>query len=196
MGFAPDAKVAAAQVRAEAAPARGRQQTGQSRRLLHRRRRHQRLHGPGTWADSGVRSSMNRAPWSGARGRVRLYRRPAQGLRVGVPAADDKLRFVLDIEPVTWTVTVGDLPRTGHHQGQRDPTSLDRLRSAVTARGMPSAVACARRGARLDDLAGRRSVRIQLYRPARSGQGPDRHLLRRRRRPRQHHHRRRPGQRR
>ena len=41
-----------------------------------------------------------------------------KGLRIGTPAADGKPRFVLDIEPVTGTVTVGP----------REASRVDRLR--------------------------------------------------------------------
>ena len=117
-----------------------------------------------------------------------------RGLRVGTPAADGKPRYVLDIEPVTRTVTVG--PAEG-----LDVTEITATRPVwtgcappATAGGMPRPAARPRRGARLHGLAGRRCGAHTPAPPgARRGQGPGCRPLQRRRRPRQRHHQRHLG---
>ena len=56
------------------------QQAGQPRHLLHRRRRHRRVPAPPLGDAARGRSSTRRRGARRARGRVRLHRRPAQGL--------------------------------------------------------------------------------------------------------------------
>ena len=100
-----------------AARAAGRRQAGQPRHLLRRRRRQR--------AAGCARSSATGRPTSGgdivdqATGEVLGHHDGTfgftigqrKGLRLGRPAPDGKPRFVLDIEPVSGTVTVG--PRSG-----------------------------------------------------------------------------------
>ena len=113
-----------------------------------------------------------------------------RGLRVGTPAGDGKPRYVLDIEPVTRTVTVGpaeglDVTEitatrpvwTGCVPPRRRPSpSTASSSSAPTARSTPAPPERRRRGAHPPAPPG----------PRRS-QGPGRRPLRRRRRPRQRH---------
>ena len=114
-----------------------------------------------------------------------------RGLRVGTPAGDGKPRYVLDIEPVTRTVTVG--PAEG-----LDVTEITATRPVWTgcappagAPRLPRPAPRPRRGARLHRLAGRRRAAHPPAPPGpRRSQGPGRRPLRRRRRPRQRHHRR------
>ncbi len=61
-----------------------------------------------------------------------------KGLRVGTPADDGKPRYVLDIEPVTRTVTVGPAEGLDVTEITADPPRLDRLRSAREARASAS----------------------------------------------------------
>ncbi len=49
-----------------------------------------------------------------------------RGLRLGTPAADGKPRFVLDIEPVSGTVTVGPRDRLAHRPHLRHPPEVVR----------------------------------------------------------------------
>src|SRR5438132_468808 len=120
-----------------------------------------------------------------------------RGLRVGRPAGDGKPRYVLDIEPVTRTVTVG--PAEGLDTGEiTSPWARSWTRQSRGSAGggqpvqtgrLPGPAARPRRGARLHGLAGRRRVADPAAPPgARRGQGPGRRPLRRRRRPRQRHH--------
>ncbi len=117
-----------------------------------------------------------------------------KGLRVGTPADDGKPRYVLDIEPVTRTVTVG--PAEG-----LDVIEITAERPVWTGCAppaepgrVPRPAARPRRGPRLRGLDGG-------WRPAhppappgpRRGQGPGRRALRRRRCPRQRHHQRHLG---
>ena len=113
-----------------------------------------------------------------------------RGLRVGTPAGDGKPRYVLDIEPVTRTVTVG--PAEG-----LDVTEITATRPVWTgcappagrARGLPRPAPRPRRGARLHGLAGRRRGAHPPAPPRpRRSQGPGRRPLRRRHGPRQRHH--------
>ena len=69
-----------------------------------------------------------------------------KGLRVGVPAGDGRPRYVLDIEPVSRTVTVG--PRESLDV-QGDPgraAGVERVRAAARTAGVPGPVAGPRRG--------------------------------------------------
>ena len=117
-----------------------------------------------------------------------------RGLRIGTPAGDGKPRYVLDIEPVTRTVTVG--PAEG-----LDVTEITATRPVWTGCARPGArlrlprpAPRPRRGARLHGLAGRRRGAHPPAPPGpRRGQGPGRRPLRRRRRPRQRHHQRHLG---
>ena len=109
-----------------------------------------------------------------------------KGLRMGTPAADGKPRYVLDIEPVTRTVTVG--PAEG-----LDITEITATRPVWTGcvppaeprdclvqlRAHGDVHACT---AWLD---GRRAAHPPAPPRPRRGQGPGRRPLRRRRRPRQ-----------
>ena len=112
-----------------------------------------------------------------------------KGLRVDTPAGDGRPRYVLDIEPVTRTVTVG--PAEG-----LDITEITATRPVWTgcappaeAARLPRPVARPRRRARLHGLAGgRRGAHPTAPPGARRGQGPGRRPLRRRHRPRQRHH--------
>ena len=90
------------------------------------------------------------------------------GLRVGTPAGDGKPRYVLDIEPVTRTVTVG--PAEG-----LDVTEITATRPVWTgcrpadrAPRLPSSATRPRRGARLHGLAGRRRGAHPLAPPRRA----------------------------
>ena len=80
-----------------------------------------------------------------------------RGLRIGTPAADGQPRYVLDIEPVTGTVTVGSARRarrsTAHRSGRagaaRCPTASSRARSSSAPTGPSTAPWCRlRRGGR------------------------------------------------
>ena len=69
-----------------------------------------------------------------------------KGLRVGVPAADGRPRYVLDIEPVSRTVTVGPRESLDVHEivAERPVwTGCEPLRRAA---GLPGPAAGARRG--------------------------------------------------
>ena len=66
-----------------------------------------------------------------------------KGLRLGRPAPDGKPRFVLDIEPVSGTVTVGPRERLAVRPADRDQAALVR-RPARAARGAGGLGAAAR----------------------------------------------------
>jgi tRNA-uridine 2-sulfurtransferase len=79
-----------------------------------------------------------------------------RGLRVGTPAEDDKPRYVLDIEPVTRTVTVGPPrnwtssrspppARSGPAAPRQRSPSIAWSNSAPTARSTPARLAVQRR---------------------------------------------------
>ena len=79
-----------------------------------------------------------------------------RGLRLGVPAADGKPRFVLDVTPVTGTVTVGPREALDVSAPLRGPPDLDRCgsgrgrgagwcRSGPTARRSARPSSCALR---------------------------------------------------
>ena len=112
-----------------------------------------------------------------------------RGLRMGTPAGDGKPRYVLDIEPVTRTVTVG--PAEG-----LDVTEITATRPVWTGcaplsgpRRLPGPAPRPRRGPRLHRPAGRRRSAHPPAPPRpRRRQGPGRRPLRRRHRPRQRHH--------
>ncbi len=93
--------------RGRTARPRGRRQAGQPRHLLRRRRRHRGLparqlgDAPGDIVDA---SGAVLGPHDGAYAFTVGQRR---GLRIGTPAPDGRPRYVLDISPVTRTVTVG-----------------------------------------------------------------------------------------
>ena len=117
-----------------------------------------------------------------------------KGLRIGTPAPDGRPRYVLDIEPVSNTVTVGPAEALG----------VDRHRGGS---GRSGAAAC-RPAAPVDCLVQLRAhgeqhrasawldggtLRISLNSRPRRGQGPGRRPVRRRRRPRQRHDHRNPS---
>ena len=111
-----------------------------------------------------------------------------RGLRVGTPADDGRPRYVLDIEPVTRTVTVGPAEEPGRHRDHRHPPGLDRLPPARRAPRLPGPAPRPRRGPPLHRLAGQRRPAPPPAPPRpRRGQGPGRRPLRRRRGSRQRH---------
>ena len=150
---------------AERARAAGRRQARLPRHLLHRRRRHRRL--------AAARSSAT-APNDGGdivddatgevlgshEGTYGFTIGQRKGLRIGRPAADGKPRYVLDIEPVSGTVTVGPREAARRRPDQRHPAALVRHRPDGASRApsscAPTATSTARVGRRLD---GRPSVR-------------------------------------
>ena len=83
-----------------------REEAGQPRHLLHRRRRHPGLPGP-QLGRPPARSSTSPVPPGDHDGAYAFTVGQRKGLRIGTPAHDGKPRYVLDIEPVTNTVTVG-----------------------------------------------------------------------------------------
>ena len=127
-------------------PAR-RRQAGQPRRLLHRGRRHPRLPVPQAGAGPGADRRRRTARCS-ARTTARTAFTVGQrkGLRLDRPAPDGKPRYVLSIEPVSSTVTVG--PRRGARgpRDHRDTPGLDRLRAAVGTGRVLGPAPRARRG--------------------------------------------------
>ena len=113
-----------------------------------------------------------------------------RGLRIGRPAPDGRPRYVLDIEPVSGTVTVGPAEALDvvDIEAQRPvwsgcppPAGADRL---------PGPVARARRAVPGDRLAGRDAdaLRIKLARAARGVAGGQAAVLYRRDRARLSHH--------
>ena len=113
------------------ARAAGRGQAGQPRHLLRRRRRHRRLAArearracpqPG-WRDPRRASGEVLGHHEGTYGFTIGQRK---GLRLGRPAPDGKPRFVLDIEPVSGTVTVGPRERLAVRRADRDQAALVR----------------------------------------------------------------------
>ncbi len=106
-----DTPKAAIRAEAERRGSAGRGEAGQPRHLLHQRRRHRRL--AGREAADEVRTARARS--STAAGEVlgehegswRFTVGQRKGLRIGTPADDGSPRYVLDIEPVSGTVTVG-----------------------------------------------------------------------------------------
>ena len=157
---------------AERARAAGRRQARLPRHLLRRRRRQRRL---------AAREA--RRPRAQPRRRHRRRRRPARrsaattgtygftigqrrGLRLGTPAADGKPRFVLDIEPVSGTVTVGPRERLAvdHIDGIRP-------RWCGTVPGAGRRHRAAARPRRRAPGRGRRRRRPRHHRPARPGRG-------------------------
>ena len=67
-----------------------------------------------------------------------------KGLRLGRPAPDGKPRFVLDIEPVSGTVTVGPRERLAVHRLTGIRPALVRRRRRPGSRGPRSRSSCAR----------------------------------------------------
>ena len=112
-----------------------------------------------------------------------------KGLHLGTPAEDGKPRYVLGIEPVTRTVTVGSAEGL-------DITEITAERPVWTGCAPPAEprdclvqAPRPRRRARLHRLAGgRRPAHPPAPPRPRRGQGTGRRPLRRRRRPRQRHH--------
>ena len=90
-----------------------------------------------------------------------------KGLRLDRPAPDGNPRYVLSIEPVSNTVTVGPAAALGVTRDHRDPAGLDRVRGRRLRRS--SARSSSARTARctLRRLAGRRRAVIDLRAPAR-----------------------------
>ena len=127
----------------------GRRQAGQPRHLLRRRRRQRRL--------AARRSSASAPPTTAAtsstRPRVRCSastRAPtaspsasARGSGSAPPAADGKPRFVLDIEPVSGTVTVGPRERLAVRPAPRHQAALVRHRAGAARRARASPSSCA-----------------------------------------------------
>ena len=68
-----------------------------------------------------------------------------KGLRLDRPAPDGNPRYVLSIEPVSNTVTVGPADALGYRD-HRDPPGLDRLRAAALAGRVLGPAPRARRG--------------------------------------------------
>ena len=107
--------------RGRRARAAGRGQARQPRHLLRRERRHPRLAArearrPGPQPGrrrSSTSPEPSSAPHEGTYGFTIGQRK---GLRLGRPAPDGKPRFVLDIEPVSGTVTVGPRERLAVHR--------------------------------------------------------------------------------
>ena len=102
-----------AEVRAEA-ERRGLQvaaEARQPRHLLHRRRRHRRLAArearPGHPASGEIVDHASGEVLGSHDGAFGFTIGQRKGLRIGRPAADGQPRYVLDIEPVSGTVTVG-----------------------------------------------------------------------------------------
>ena len=96
---------------------------------------------PTTAARSSTRPARSSARHDG---HLRLHDRPARGLRLGRPAPDGRPRFVLDIEPVSGTVTVGPHERLAVHRltgirprwcGTPPPGSTARLTVQLRAHG-------------------------------------------------------------
>jgi tRNA-uridine 2-sulfurtransferase len=92
-----------------------------------------------------------------------------KGLRIGTPAPDGRPRYVLDIEPVSNTVTVGPAEALGTDEidaarpvwsGCRPPAETEKLDCLVQLRAHGDACPAS---ARLDDGA----LRISLRQPAR-----------------------------
>ena len=91
-----------------------------------------------------------------ARRRLRLHRRPAQGLARRHPRRRRPPRYVLDIEPVTRTVTVGPAEGLDITEITADAPRVDRLHTAGRPPRLPGPAPCPRRGPPLHRLAGRR----------------------------------------
>ena len=158
-----------------AGPGRGRQ-AGQPRHLLHRRRRHRA-------ASCSARSAASPARWStptASRSASTTVPTPspsasASGLRIGRPAADGLPRYVLDISPVTRTVTVGTAEQldVGRLVGVRPvwtgppPGVPTACLAQVRAHGDPVAARRLVRGGHPGGRAGRAAAR----RRARPGRG-------------------------
>ena len=90
-----------------------------------------------------------------------------KGLRLGRPAPDGKPRFVLDIEPVSGTVTVGPRERARRRPAHRHPAAL--VRHRARRRGSEGTVQLRAHGD--EHRAGRRrvadeTVEIELLDPA------------------------------
>ena len=125
----------------------------------------------------------------GARGRVCLHRRPAQGSAGRHSRRGRQASLRAGHRTSHQDGHRGTCRRAGHHRGHRDPAGMDRLHPACAAGGMPGAVARARRGVRLHGMAGRRCGAHTTVSPGPGcGQGPGCRPLRRRRRPRQRYH--------
>ncbi len=126
-------------------------------------------------------------------GALRLHRRPAQGLRIGRPAPDGLPRYVLDVSPVTRTVTVGTAEELDVGRPGRRPAGLDRPAPRRTD-GMSRAGPRARRAGRRDRVVRGGRLVVELGRAAaRRRARPGRRALRRRRGARLCHHRRHHG---
>ena len=128
---------------------RRRRQAGQPRHLLHQRRRHRRLalaRSSATSTAAAHRRRRRRGPRR-ARGLLALHDRPAQGPAASArPAADGQPRYVLDIEPVSGTVTVGPRAALTVDGLDGDPAALVRHRPGGAA-GVHGAAARPRRRA-------------------------------------------------
>ena len=154
----------------------GRQEARQPRHLLHRRRRHPGLPRRPLGAPARRHRRRGRREGRAPRGRVRLHHRPAQGPAHRHPAADGKPRYVLDISPVTNTVTVGPVEALAY---ARSPASA-RLggRPRTPWRGQvqvrPTAAAEAGRDRGVDD-----ELEVTLTTRRRGGPGTGAGALRR-----------------
>ena len=145
---------------------------------------------PGTWARRRAGSSTPPVPSLGEhQGAYGFTVGQRKGLRVGTPAGDGRPRYVLDIEPVTRTVTVG--PAEG-----LDITEITATRPVWTGCAPPpQPVTCQvqlRAHGEVHACTAWTGRRRGAHPPAppgpRRGQGPGRRPLRRRHRPRQRHH--------
>ena len=90
-----------------------------------------------------------------------------KGLRLDRPAPDGNPRYVLSIEPVSNTVTVGPAAALEVTRDHRDPPGLDRMPAAGVAGRVLGAAPGARRGVPVRGLAGRRAG----HQPARARPG-------------------------
>ena len=157
--------------RGRAARAAGRRQAGQPRHLLRRQRRH-----PGLAAREARRARPQPRRRDRRRGRRGARQHEGtygftigqrKGLRLGRPAPDGKPRFVLDIEPVSGTVTVGPRERLAVRPADRHQAALVRRR-ARAARG-PGVRAAARARRRAPRRGHRRRATARRGRAARPG---------------------------
>ena len=174
-----------------ARPAR-RGQAGQPRRLLHRRRRHPRLPGPAARRRAGEIVDVDGTVLGTHEGAFGFTVGQRKGLRLDRPAPDGSPRYVLSIEPVSNTVTVGPADASRRTRDHRDPPGLDRLRAAACADRVHGPAPRPRRGPPVrtawqdgDEL----EIRLRRPSPGRGG-GPGGRPLRRRHGAGQRHHRR------
>ena len=89
-----------------------------------------------------------------------------KGLRLGHPAPDGKPRFVLDIEPVSGTVTVGPRDRLAVDRLARHQAALVRHRARASCPGPSSCARTATSTARSACCVDGETVEIELLDPA------------------------------